>query len=71
MVRRLILGIYIKQVRNAFLESCSKPESTDISQKWNVTYQERINAPKEEGSREVNDIVLRSTSYTAPLFPKR
>lgn len=32
-VRSLILGIYLKQFRYSFLESCSKSESTGISQK--------------------------------------
>ena len=69
-MRSLILGIYIKQVRNAFLEPCSKSESTGMPQKWNVTYQERIRAPKKEGSREINDTVLKNmTSCTVPPTP--
>lgn len=52
---------------NAFLDSYSKSESTGISQKWNVTYQKRINPPKKEGNREINDVILRSTiSYITP-----
>lgn len=53
---------------NALLDSSySKSESTGISQKWNVTYQKRINPPKKEGNREINDVILRSTiSYITP-----
>lgn len=58
-----------KAGRSAFLDSCSKSESTDISQIWNVTYKGRIDPPKKEDNRETNDAILRSTiSYiTHPL----